>query len=178
MSEWFAARRAADGITSSTQKRTARPSLRERDRDVEVGQGRGGEAGGQGEGCLGAWGRFRHPMGWGGSAQDMEHHVMWVCDDKDDEDGLRALGRAWGLEARKYVNHFLSAIPLQGAFAGPEEPVSGPQESASLLSMLGGNNMTPAAAAAAGPGAPQKPAEPVVGAEGNIRGASYCEASA
>eukprot|EP00198_Chlamydomonas_reinhardtii_P010041 XP_001699378.1 predicted protein [Chlamydomonas reinhardtii] len=84
VSEWFAARRAADGITSSTQKRTARPSLRERDRDVE------------------------------------------------------------------------------GAFAGPEEPVSGPQESASLLSMLGGNNMTPAAAAAAGPGAPQKPAEPVV----------------
>ncbi|KAG2436647.1 hypothetical protein HXX76_006175 [Chlamydomonas incerta] len=84
VNEWFAARRAADGITSSTQKRTARPSLRERDRDVE------------------------------------------------------------------------------GAFSGPEEPAAGPQESASLLSMLGGNNMTPAAAAAAGPVAPQKPAEPVV----------------
>ncbi|KAG2424068.1 hypothetical protein HYH02_015247 [Chlamydomonas schloesseri] len=87
VSEWFAARRAADGITSSTQKRTARPSLRERDRDVE------------------------------------------------------------------------------GAFAGPEEPAAGPQESASLLSMLGGGNMTPAAARAAGaPGEQpqQKPAEPVV----------------
>ncbi len=35
--EWFAARRAADGISSSTQKRTGRASLREKDRDIEVG---------------------------------------------------------------------------------------------------------------------------------------------
>ncbi|GFR40457.1 hypothetical protein Agub_g1015 [Astrephomene gubernaculifera] len=33
--EWFAARREADGITSSTQKRTARPSQRQKDRDIE-----------------------------------------------------------------------------------------------------------------------------------------------
>lgn len=51
--EWFAARRAADGISSSTQKRTGRASLREKDRDIEGAfagpeddQGPGGGGGG------------------------------------------------------------------------------------------------------------------------------------
>ncbi|KAG2497710.1 hypothetical protein HYH03_004447 [Edaphochlamys debaryana] len=34
VTEWFAARRSADGLASSTQKRTSRQSLREKDRDL------------------------------------------------------------------------------------------------------------------------------------------------
>ncbi|GIL83844.1 hypothetical protein Vretimale_10864 [Volvox reticuliferus] len=41
--EWFAARRAEDGITSSTQKRSGRVSLREKDRDLQGAFSGGGD---------------------------------------------------------------------------------------------------------------------------------------
>ncbi|GIL56475.1 hypothetical protein Vafri_11831 [Volvox africanus] len=41
--EWFAARRAEDGITSSTQKRAGRVSLREKDRDLQGAFSGGGD---------------------------------------------------------------------------------------------------------------------------------------
>ncbi|EFJ40069.1 homeodomain protein, partial [Volvox carteri f. nagariensis] len=39
--EWFAARRAQDGISSSTEKRSGRVSLREKDRDLQFAGGAG-----------------------------------------------------------------------------------------------------------------------------------------